>query len=229
LAELLDIRELSVGLRATEPDQLVLNHLELKMGMGESVGIEGPSGSGKTTLLRAILRLLPRGASLSGLVVYKGINLAGLPIEVMRQYRGREISYIPQEPSIALNPVLRIRTQIGEIFRAHGLADSTGELLAYFFGKEAARVGASYPHQLSGGERQRIVICQAIACRPSVLLADEPTSALDSVAQREFLSLLLRLRGEHSLNLLFVSHNRAVLRVIADRVYRLSEGKLRPC
>ena len=211
----------------------VLRDLTLILHSGEALGIYGDSGSGKTTLARAIPRLLPPSATVRGRIQHAETDLLQVTPSQMRHIRGRVISYIPQEPSIALNPVMPAGKQVQEVLRAHRSLDrislhtESRRLLARFFAaSQLERIAAAYPHQLSGGERQRIVICQAIAANPSLLIADEPTSALDSIAQREFLDLLLELRRERNLSLLLVSHHRKVLRYVTDRCLQLKEGKL---
>lgn len=207
----------------------MLRDVELEIGKGEAVGIEGETGSGKTTLARAILRLLPTSASIDGRVVFQGQDLLRQPLHALRHVRGREISFISQEPSVSLNPFVKAESQIEEVLRAHRggkMLDLAREMLRRMFGEDAERIAHLYPHELSGGERQRLVICQAMVCGPSLLIADEPTSALDSVAQKAFLDLLRELRDSSGLSLLMVSHHRAALRYVTDRRLELRGGRL---
>lgn len=229
----LQIRHLCVSYHPAAAGQPVLRDLALAIQAGEAVGIHGRSGSGKTTLARAIPRLLPAAAHVSGHIEHNGSDLLRLPVDQMRRIRGRAIAYIPQEPSVALNPMFTAGRQVEEVLRAHRAlnaaalrAESLGLLERFFAGPRARRVAASFPHQLSGGERQRVVICQAIAAGPSLLIADEPASALDSIAQREFLDLLKDLRRELALSLLLVSHHRPALRYATERCLELKDGAL---
>lgn len=230
----LQIHDLCVAYESPSGWHPVLLDLVATIHHGEALGIRGDSGSGKTTLARAVPRLLPASASVRGRIEYDGTDLLKLTPQQIRRIRGRSISYIPQEPSIALNPVVPAGKQVEEVLRAHRMlhaASLRAEALAllgrFFAGPRAARVAASYPHQLSGGERQRVVICQAIAAGPRLLIADEPTSALDSIAQREFLDLLRQLRRDDGLSLILVSHQRKALHYATDKCLELKEGRLR--
>jgi len=228
----LEIEGLCVGYgTSAEP---VLRNLALQIGPGESLGVFGDSGSGKSTLIRAIPRLLPQSASIRGAVRFAGHNLLDQDPRELRQVRGRQIGMIPQEPSEALNPIRKAGRQLEEVLHLNrpipaqqARLDSLS-LLRRFFAGDAERIAQSYPHQLSGGERQRVVIAQAIARGPALLLADESTSALDSVAQKAFLDLLLQLRRESGISLLLVSHNRAALHYATDRCLELRDGRLHP-
>lgn len=230
MADGLQIQNLTVRYAANRDSPPVLRQLSLTIEPGGSVGIFGDSGSGKSTLARAIPRLLPSSASASGSISFDGADLLRYSDEQMRAVRGCRISYIPQEPSIALNPVVPAGAQVADVLRAHGRPDVTARreamsVLRRLF-NQPERVARSYPHQLSGGERQRVVICQAIAAGPSLLIADEPTSALDSIAQREFLDLLKQLRRQAALSLVLFSHQLRALRYTTERVLRLQDGRL---
>src|SRR5256714_6656079 len=190
-----------------------LHNVNLELRSRETLGILGESGSGKSTLALALLHLLPPNSSVfSGQVRYRDHDLLVLDQRRLREIRGAEISVIFQEPAMALNPVLTAGRQIAEVLRAHSpmkkaeVERETQTILARMGFENPERIAASYPHQLSGGQRQRVAIAQALACRPSILIADEPLSSLDTVTQAEILELLQRLKLELDLSILFITH-----------------------
>jgi peptide/nickel transport system ATP-binding protein len=230
---LLDIRELSVTYRLGDKGSVrALDHVSLSLAPGEAIGILGESGCGKSTLARAILGLLPRAADVTGAICFDGSELAGLSETALQRIRGAEIALIPQEPALALSPVLRAGEQVADVLRAH---TSMGRrqcrwqartLLTQVGLADTARIANSYPHQLSGGQRQRVAIAQAIACSPMLLIADEPTTSLDTITQAEILTLLSQLRQQHGMALIAISHDAAVLAELVDRVVVMRAGKI---
>lgn len=202
------------------------------VGRGEIVGIFGPSGSGKTSLGLALLNITPAAAirSADG-IEFKGNDLVQLSEPQMRSIRGRCIAMMHQEAALSLNPVMRVGDQISEVIRAHDACTRRErrvrvlELLCSVGLSEA--MYDSYPHELSGGERHRIVIAQALACRPALVIADEPTAGLDAELKSELLKLILRFRTEMGISFLVISHERKVLAQIADRTLEMTAGRLR--
>ena len=212
------------------PPVFALADVTLDVAAGEVVGLLGESGAGKTTLLDTILGLLPPAARVtSGTLRFEGRDLLALAEEDRRRLRGARIGLIPQDPSVALNPVRRVGPQVGEIVTAHGAAEAgrsrEAALAALASVGLAPDVFDAYPHQLSGGQRQRVTIAQALCCRPSLILADEPTAALDSVTQAELRALLAGLRARLGLAMLLVSHDVGLLWALADRVVVLAAGR----
>ena len=198
---------------------------------GEIVGMVGASGSGKSSVGHAIMGLLPANARVSGRILLDTEDLVGRAEAQLREIRGNRIGMVFQDPSAALNPVFRIRTQIVDTIRRHRknltrseaksvAADIIGEM-----GIEADRLG-SFPHQLSGGMRQRALIAAAMVAEPGFLVADEPTSDLDTVSQAQILRLLRRLRDERGIGILLVSHDMGVIASICDRVGVMRRGEL---
>lgn len=200
---------------------------------GEALGVLGESGSGKSTLAASILRLFPtRSTMATGRVLFEGRDLLQAGADELQEIRGRRISLIFQEPSVALHPTIRAGRQIRQVLSAHGmkrratLEERTKQLLHVVFSEEAERIARSYPHQLSGGQRQRVLIAQAIACGPSVVIADEPTASLDPTTQMEILRVFRTLRKSLGLAMLFITHNPALLTGLADRVLVLYAGRV---
>ncbi len=225
---LLSLRAVGVGIGAARP----VDGIDLDIGAGEVVGIVGESGSGKSLTLRAILRLLPPAATLSGQVLWRGRDLATLPEPALRAIRGREIGMVFQEPMTALNPVLTIGLQITESLAAHlGLRGRAAtrraaELLDLVGIPGAAGRLGSYPHEFSGGMRQRAMIAIALASGPKLLLADEPTTALDVTIQDQILKLLLRLKAELGMAVAIVTHDLGVVAGTCDRVAVMYAGRV---
>ena len=210
-----------------------LDDLSLEVAAGETLAVVGESGSGKTALGLSIMGLLPKpaGRIAAGRVLLNGENLITLEESAMRAVRGNRISMIFQEPMTALNPVLSIERQIGEVMRVHRgsskheARDLALEMLRVVRIPDAARTMKSYPHQLSGGMRQRVMIAAALACQPALLIADEPTTALDVTIQAEILDLIAELQSRLGTAVMFISHDLGVVSSVADRVLVLYAGR----
>jgi peptide/nickel transport system ATP-binding protein len=228
------------GLRISIPtdDGLaeVLDHVDLVIPRGRIVGVVGESGCGKSTLVRAVLGILPRAATVArGRIVYDGEDLLRLSQgELTRRIRGKEIAFIPQDPSLALNPLFTVGTQLLETMRWHA-PDADGgrrahrarliELLRATQLPDPDAALDRYPHQFSGGQRQRLLIAGALSCRPRLVIADEPTSALDVTTQLEILRLLRELAMGFGLSMLFVTHDFGVVAQLCDEVTVMYAGQ----
>ncbi len=222
---LLRVQDLSIGFGGCE----VVHRISFEIAPGETLGLVGESGSGKSATSLAVLRLLPEEASVSGRILFAtgsetAVDLLALPEREMRRRRGRDIAMIFQEPMTALNPVMRVGSQIAEAVHAHqpGLSSKAVDRLVLDAMHEVAlpepeRRARDYPHQFSGGQRQRILIAMAIVNRPRLLIADEPTTALDVTVQAQILALLKELRRAHGLSMLFISHDLAVVAQACDQ------------
>ncbi len=179
------------------------------------------------------MRLLAPSARLTGAIRFRGQDLLALPEDKMRGLRGREIAMIFQEPMTALNPVLTIGEQIAEAVRAHHPKLAKAEVRERVLASleevalpDVSRRYGDYPHQFSGGQRQRILIAMAVVNQPALLIADEPTTALDVTVQAQILKLLRRLREQHGLAMLFISHDLAVTAQVADHVAVMQHGQI---
>ena len=234
MTPLLRIRDLHIAFsrHGAEPVEAVRG-IDLDLAEGESLAVVGESGSGKSATALALARLLPEPpAKITAKELRLGDrDLLHLSPRELRAVRGREIAYIFQEPTTSLNPVLSVRTQIGEALRLHRpeVTDRDAETLAWLH-----RVGITepekrlraYPHELSGGMQQRVMIAMALCCHPRLLVADEPTTALDVTIQKQILQLLAELRRELGMSLILITHNLGIIRDVADRVAVMFRGHI---
>ena len=201
----------------------------LSINEGEILGLVGESGCGKSTLSRLIMQLIP---PTEGSVVLEGERLADLPPEEIRKRR-RDFQMIFQDPYASLNPRMTIFSTIAEaILTRHPEYRIDKPVLTEAVASYMEKVGLDpryirkYPHEFSGGQRQRIAVARALATEPKLIIADEPVSALDVSIQSQILNLLRKLRDELNLTMLFISHDLAVVRYIADRIAVMDEGRL---
>ena len=201
---------------------------------GKTVGIVGESGCGKSVTAMSIVRLLPQpaGRILGGRVWFKGRDLVQASDAEIRRVRGGEIGVIFQEPMSALNPVHRIGRQVAEAFLLHQKIskkdawDAATEMLRLVRIPAPERRMLDYPHHLSGGMRQRIVIAQALACRPELVIADEPTTALDVTVQAQILDLIGRLQSELKMSVILITHDLGVIAETCDEVVVMYAGRV---
>jgi ABC-type glutathione transport system ATPase component len=218
---LLQVRDLRVRRAST-----ILAGVSFDLQAGSITGLFGESGCGKTTLALALLNLLADACRVEGSVRLRGRELTGLGERAMRPLRGAAISLIFQDPMLALNPVLRVARQVGEVLRAHRVPGRVEALLELAGLEPSPRILRAYPHQLSGGERQRVLIAQALACRPSLVIADEPFTALDASRVVELAGLFQKLKQETGIAFLVIGHSLGVLARIADSVLVLHQGRI---
>ena len=207
--------------------------ISFHLNKGETIGIVGESGSGKSVTSLALMRLLNDGETvIEGTVLLNDIALFELPEAEMRKIRGNRVAMIFQEPMTSLNPVLTCGFQITEAIRLHlgsSEAEAKEKTIELFKEVQLPRPEAifdSYPHQISGGQKQRVMIAMALSCNPELLIADEPTTALDVTVQKTIIELLLKLKTERNMSLIFISHDLAVISEIADHVFVMYKGEV---
>jgi ABC-type dipeptide/oligopeptide/nickel transport system ATPase component len=232
---LLEVRDLSVEIDALDGTNRVLDHVSISVQPGEPMGLVGESGSGKSMTLMAIMGLLPTNARVvSGEVQFRGRDVlhGGKHQKYLKSIRGQGISMVFQEPSVALNPVLRVGRQITDaIAERRGISRRDArELAIQLMGQVGivepeTRVDA-YPFELSGGMRQRVMIAAAIACEPEMLLCDEPTTALDVTVQAQVVALFASLQKERHLGLLYVTHDLAVVAQLCTSLSVMRVGQI---
>jgi ABC-type glutathione transport system ATPase component len=199
---------------------------------GQILGIVGESGSGKSVTSRAIMRMVRApGRVTRGRIRFRGDDLLTISEKEMQGVRGTRIAMIFQDPQSALNPVLRVKDQVAEAMRIHGLGSKdaerrTIELLTQVGIPKPQEAAEKYPHQFSGGMRQRVVIAIALANKPDVLIADEPTTALDVTVQAQILKLIRGLRDELGIGVIFITHDMGVVAELCDDVVVMYHGSV---
>jgi peptide/nickel transport system ATP-binding protein len=228
---LLEVRDLSVRFDTDDGAVHAVDRMSLTLEPRQVLGIVGESGCGKSVTALSILGLLPKTATVSGSINFDGTELLGASKSHLRKVRGRQISFVFQEPMTSLNPVFRIGRQIDEVVKEHmdvskrGARARTLELLDLVHIPDPSRRVDEYPHQLSGGMRQRVMIAMALACDPKILIADEPTTALDVTIQAGILDLLREVRERLGTAIVLITHNLGVVADLADRVVVMYAGR----
>lgn len=230
---ILEIKNLKINFYEGNFVNPVIKDLSLEIKEKEVVALVGGSGSGKTITALSILGLIPINCRVAeGEIIFEGNNLLKLPEDGLRQLRGKEIGFVFQEPLAALNPVFSIGSQIKEVLRYHTnlnreqINEKAINLIKKVGISNPEKTSKDYPHQLSAGMRQRIVIAQAIAASPKLLIADEPTSNLDVTVQAKILDLFLELRNDMNLSILLITHDFGLVEHFADKVAVISEGRI---
>jgi peptide/nickel transport system ATP-binding protein len=226
----LDVRGLAVRLGRTGPD--VVSEISFTIQAGQVLGLVGESGSGKTTVVLALLGHARRGLHISsGEVRVDGVDLLRLPAAELRALRGARVAYVPQDPSAALNPALRVGTQLNEAVRVHpgAVTDPGGrirEVLREAHLDAPPGLLRRYPHQLSGGQQQRVGLAMAFACRPSLIVLDEPATGLDVSTQRHVLDTIRSLCRAYGVAAVYVSHDLAVVGGLVSDVAVMYSGRI---
>ena len=226
----LDVRGLEVRLGEAGPD--VVSDVSFTVQSGQVLGLVGESGSGKTTVVLALLGHARRGLRISsGEVRVDGVDLLRLPVGQLRAVRGARVAYVPQDPSAALNPALRVGTQLNEAVRVHPGAVEDPDARIREVLQEAHLDASSdllrrYPHQLSGGQQQRVGLAMAFACRPSLIVLDEPTTGLDVSTQRHVLDTIRSLCRAYGVAAVYVSHDLAVVGGLVSDVAVMYSGRI---
>ncbi len=226
------VEDLRIEVTATGDD--IVDLISYEIAPGEVLGLVGESGSGKTTAGLALLGHTRRGATITRGSVHVGeFDILGMDEDKRRDMRGRVVSYVPQDPAAALNPALRIGTQLRETLEAHHYGSNDGERTARVaeMMREVAlpddkKYLRRYPHELSGGQQQRVGLAMAFACRPRLIVLDEPTTGLDVTTQAHVLATVRELADAHGTAALYVSHDLAVVATLATRVAVMYAGRI---
>ena len=228
MKKILEVKHLKVSANAS--GKILVNDVSFDLYPGRTTCIVGESGSGKSITALSIMKLLSSQLKQSGDIFFEAQNISNLSNTSMRNYRGKSMAMIFQEPMTSLNPVLTIGDQIKEALTAHlNLDIQTLNNKVISLLKEvgiASQRASNYPDELSGGERQRIMIAMSISCEPFILIADEPTTALDVTVQAQILKLLKNLKIKRNMAMLFITHDFGVVEEIADDVIVMYQGQI---
>ncbi|MET9802189.1 ABC transporter ATP-binding protein [Streptomyces sp. NPDC006368] len=231
---LLEVRDLRVEFRTREGTAHAVNGVSYAVDAGETLAVLGESGSGKSVTAQAIMGILdmPPGRITGGSILFKGQDLLTLKEDARRRIRGAQIAMIFQDALSALNPVLSVGDQLGEMFVVHrGMSKKDArakavELMDRVRIPAARERAGQYPHQFSGGMRQRVMIAMAMALEPALIIADEPTTALDVTVQAQVMELLSELRRELGMGLILITHDLGVVADVADRIAVMYAGRI---
>jgi len=229
---LLEVKDLRTRFHTAEGTIFAVNGVSFKLDEGETLAVVGESGCGKSVTMMSILGLIPipPGEIASGAALYRGDDLLKFGERRLSQIRGKEIAMVFQDPMTSLNPVFSIRRQMTEGMIHHlGLSKADAEKRALEFLDavgipDAKRRLGNYPHQFSGGMRQRVMIAMALSCLPSILIADEPTTALDVTIQAQILELVIHLREQFAMAMIWITHDLGIVAGLADRVLVMYAG-----
>ncbi|AEH45517.1 oligopeptide/dipeptide ABC transporter, ATPase subunit [Thermodesulfatator indicus DSM 15286] len=224
MKSLLNVKNLSVHFMLEEITVKAVDRASIEVKENEVLTLIGESGSGKSVLGMAILKLLPSNIKIGGRIDFNGFNLLELPEEKMKDIRGQEIAWVPQNPSSSLNPVLKVGFQIAEPMEVHlGYGRKTAwqkaiDLLRFFDIRPPEKRAKQYPHQYSGGMRQRALVAMGTSTRPKLIIADEPTKGVDATKKIRVIELFRKIRNNHKPSLLIITHDLPFAEKLADRV-----------
>ena len=228
---LISVRDLNITYTTDQGKIQAINSLSFDVQEGQVLGVVGESGSGKTQTGLAILGLLPENATVSGRILFNGIDILALSQREVRHWRSTQMAMIFQDPMDCLNPYLTIGSQLCEVLIYHkgmNKKEACVQALRMFERvkiNDAPRRIQQYPHEFSGGMRQRVMIAMALLCGPKLLIADEPTTALDVTVQRQLIELLKELRKEFNMTLLFISHDLGIVASLCHQIMVMKLGE----
>jgi oligopeptide/dipeptide ABC transporter ATP-binding protein len=232
VSHLLEIDHLRVALPLDSGPRAVIHDLSLDLGEGEALAIVGESGAGKSMTVRAILRMLPGGATVGGEVRFAGQDLRSMSDTELRRYRADWVGVVFQDPRAHINPLRRLGDFMLEpLVRLRGMSSTAATkkltaILGHIGISDADRRFRQYPHELSGGLLQRMMIASVVAMEPRVILADEPTTALDATTQSDVMAILGELRRDYGLALLLVTHDLDLAAGVCERMAVMYAGAI---
>jgi peptide/nickel transport system ATP-binding protein len=230
---LLDVNDLTVEFATRRGIVKAVQHVDITVAKGETLGIVGESGSGKSVTSYAVMRILDRAGKIAeGSVMFSGIDVKNATEDQMRDLRGREISMIFQNPRAALNPIRKVGDQIEDVLRQHVQAAASDRGEKAIEALEAVKIARpreryhAYPFELSGGMCQRVVIALALACNPQLLIADEPTTGLDVTTQKAVMDLIVELTRSRGMSTILITHDLGLAAAYCDRVVVMEKGRV---
>jgi len=228
---LLEIKDLVVQYAVEDGTVRAVDHLNMELGFGETLGFVGETGAGKTTTALAVMRLIESpGRIIQGQILFEGQDLLLTSVDEIRAIRGKKIAMIFQDPMTSLNPNMTVGEQIAEMIMIHekiskAQAMEKAEKMLEMVDIQAERA-KDYPHQFSGGMKQRVVIAIALACTPVLLIADEPTTALDVTIQAQVLALMQELKDRIGTSMLLITHDLGIVADTCDKVAFMYAGNV---
>ena len=230
---LLDVQDLTVEFMTRRGIVKAVQHVNVTVAKGETVGIVGESGSGKSVTSYAVMRILDRAGKIAdGMITFSGLDVRDAPEKEMRDLRGREMSMIFQSPRTALNPIRKVGRQIEDVLLQHVQAQPSDAKEKAIEALKRVRIARpeeryhAYPFELSGGMCQRVVIALALACQPQLLIADEPTTGLDVTTQKAVMDLVVELTRERGMSTILITHDLGLAAAYCDKVVVMEKGRV---
>ena len=230
---ILEVKNLNTSFFTEAGEVKAVNGVSFDLAKGRVLGIVGESGSGKSVTAYSIMQILTYpGKVTGGEIIFKGKDLLKLSDKAMRDYRGKNISMIFQDPMTSLNPVYTIGNQLDEGIRLHTnrkgreIRERSLELIRLVGINDPERRVKQYPHELSGGMRQRVMIAMALSCEPDILIADEPTTALDVTIQAQILELIKDLQNQFGMSVIMITHDLGVIADMCDEIIVMYAGSV---
>jgi peptide/nickel transport system ATP-binding protein len=230
---LLDVNDLTVEFATRRGIVKAVQHVNISVAKGETLGIVGESGSGKSVTSYAVMKILDRAGKIAeGSVMFSGIDVKTATEDQMRDLRGREMSMIFQNPRAALNPIRKVGDQIEDVLRQHVQSTVTDRGEKAIEALEQVKIARpreryhAYPFELSGGMCQRVVIALALACNPQLLIADEPTTGLDVTTQKAVMDLIVELTKRRNMSTILITHDLGLAAAYCDRVIVMEKGRV---
>src|SRR6201986_1499512 len=230
---LLDVNDLTVEFATRRGIVKAVQHVDIAVAKGETLGIVGESGSGKSVTSYAVMRILDRAGRIAeGSVMFSGVDVEAATEGQMRDLRGREMSMIFQSPRLALNPIRKIGRQIEDVLLQHVQVDRSQVSDRAIEALEQVKIARpreryhAYPFELSGGMCQRVVIALALACNPQLLIADEPTTGLDVTTQKAVMDLIVELTKSRGMSTILITHDLGLAAAYCARVVVMEKGRV---
>lgn len=231
---ILEVKDLQIHFHTDRGVIRAVEGVDFMVRKQEVWGLVGESASGKSVIGQALMGVVakPAGRLVSGEIFFKGQDILKMGPNEVERIRGNQIAFIPQDPTTALNPLLRVGFQIGEAFKYHRALKSSNipeEIVKVMkvvnIPSPEERV-SDYPHQLSGGLKQRVIIATALSCQPDLLIADEPTSALDVTIQVQIIKLIREIQDRFQMTMILITHNLGLVAKMCHRVAVLYCGRI---
>ncbi|WP_367344128.1 ABC transporter ATP-binding protein [Methanomethylovorans sp.] len=227
----LEVKDLYVEFPTTNGAVKAVDGVSFHLEERESFGIIGETGSGKSVVGLSVLRLLSPNARIRGSIVFEGRDIFGMGSRELREIRGKLISLMPQNPATSLNPVLKNKVQITEIFEQHDIKKKDGlqkavSIMDRLLLSDPQRVFNQYPYQLSGGMKQRLLAAISLSLYPKLLIADEPTKGLDSEAREKTIELFRSIKQRYGSSMLIITHDLDFAHAVCDRVAVMYSGRI---